>query len=154
MFKAYFRSCIGRERPPSHPPVTRWLDGIIREVGDGTMMIEHLVREDMCNPSGYLHGGIQAALMDDAIGMLGTAECGDRFPLSINLAVDFLGKAKAGSRIQVRVTLVRAGLTMMNVECRISDEAGDTIARGSSNLVMPAARAVPMTPSPSPAQTP
>lgn len=63
-------------------------------------MIDYLIREEMTNPAGRLHGGIQCAMLDDVIGLAAYTLGRDGFHLSVNLATDYLGRADAGEVVR------------------------------------------------------
>ena len=104
-----FRSAIGRQLEGA-PPVSQWLDGRIVSCGVGEIEVKFKVRPEMGNPVGLLHGGIQAAMMDEVIGMA-SATLGDKgFMLTIDLHTNFLGAGRGGGRpCWARARMVRTG---------------------------------------------
>ena len=78
------------------PPFTKWLNGTIIDVKRGEMEFEFVVRPEMANPTGLLHGGMQCALMDDAIGVTCVTLGYEGAVISIDFHVDYLGKVKVG----------------------------------------------------------
>lgn len=134
--RAFFKSCIGKTPPAASPPVTKWLNGIIKEIADDSITIEYLVREDMVNPAKTLHGGIQAAIIDDLVGMTLSATQGQGrdFFFSINLSVNYLKKVKVGQTISAQSKIIRVGWSTAHVTVDISDENGNIISKASSNL--------------------
>lgn len=71
MFKdasQFLKSHIGKEVSQSPSPFMAWLKPVITEVIEGSITFQHTVRREMTNPFGTLHGGIIAAMIDDAIG--------------------------------------------------------------------------------------
>jgi acyl-coenzyme A thioesterase 13 len=117
------------------PPFTRWLGGVLRAVEVGAIAMEFTVREEMTNPVGFLHGGVQCAIMDDAIGLAGATLGDEKFLLSVNLTVDYLSKAKVGERVIADARIVREGRKVVNAECRLTSSDGRLISRGTSNLL-------------------
>jgi uncharacterized protein (TIGR00369 family) len=131
----FLQSRIGKKPASYMPPVTRWLDGTLKEVKKGAITAAFVVGPEMANPVGLLHGGIQNAIIDDVIGMTVATLGKGGFCLSVNLYVDYLGKASIGDLITARSTILRKGKQMLNVQCELLDANGDIIARGISNLV-------------------
>ncbi len=130
----FFRSAIGRKLEGA-PPFTAWLDGRIVSAEAGAMEVAYRVRPEMANPTGLLHGGVQAAIMDDIIGMT-SATLGEKgFMLSIDLHSNYLGKARVGQTVTARARFVRNGRRIAHAVCEIVDEQGAVIARASSNLL-------------------
>jgi len=131
----FLQSRIGKKPASFMPPVTRWLDGTLKEVKKGSITAEFVVRPEMVNPVGFMHGGLQNAIIDDVIGMTAATLGKGPFCLSVNLYVDYLGKASVGDLITARSTILRKGKQMLNVQCELLDVNGGIIARGISNLV-------------------
>jgi acyl-coenzyme A thioesterase 13 len=130
-----FQAKIGATPGPRAAPFSRWLQGVIRGAEEGSVTVELVVREEMTNPAGLLHGGVQAAMIDEVIGMAVASLGSDTFYVSLNLSVDHLGYAKAGDVIRAIARIHRAGRRIINAGCELSNQAGQLIARGSSNLL-------------------
>jgi uncharacterized protein (TIGR00369 family) len=78
---------------------------------DGGVDILFTVRDSHCNSRGFLHGGVLAALCDNAMGLsLGLALV-DQSPhiVTINLAIDYLDSAKLGDTVLIEPRMVRIG---------------------------------------------
>ena len=117
------------------PPVSQWLDGRIVSCGVGEIEVKFKVRPEMGNPVGLLHGGIQAAMMDEVIGMA-SATLGDKgFMLTIDLHTNFLGRVEVGETVLARARMVRTGRRISHAVCQLVDEAGRVVARADANLV-------------------
>ena len=129
-----FRTMIGRKLEGA-PPFTTWLDGRIVSCDVGEMEIRYTLRPEMANPTGLLHGGMQAAMIDDLIGMTALTLGEEGFMLTIDLHVNFLGKAKVGQTVKARAKFIRSGRQVAHAVCEIIDEEGTIIARGESNLL-------------------
>ncbi len=134
---AYLQSRIGLSFGEAHPsPVGRWLNGTVRAVESGEFVADFVVRPDMVNPVGILHGGIMATIMDEAIGIAIYTLDDTNFFASINLAVDFLRSAKLGEVITAHARVVRRGRRIVNAECQVHNASGELLAKGSCNCVM------------------
>ncbi len=131
----FLQSRVGKKPASYMPPVTRWLDGTLKEVKKGSITAEFVVRPEMANPVGFMHGGLQNAIIDDVIGMTAATLGKGAFCLSVNLYVDYLGKASVGDLITARSKILRKGKKLLNVQCELLDVNGGIIARGISNLV-------------------
>jgi uncharacterized protein (TIGR00369 family) len=129
-----FRAAIGKKLEGA-PPFTQWLDGRIVSCDPGDIEMAFEVRPEMANPTGLLHGGMQAALMDDLIGMTAATLGEEGFMLSIDLHVNFLGKTSVGQTVKARARILRSGKRIAHAVCEIVDEEGNIIARGDSNLL-------------------
>ncbi|MEZ5230909.1 MAG: PaaI family thioesterase [Acidimicrobiales bacterium] len=120
----FFRACIGSADVwAGGPPFTRWLGGVLVE------------RDEMANPAGLLHGGMQCAMLGDAVGLAAFTLGRDGFHLSINLATDYLASAAVGATVRATAEIARAGLRVVHASATLSDPDGRTLASASSNLL-------------------
>jgi uncharacterized protein (TIGR00369 family) len=129
-----FRALIGKKLEDA-PPFTQWLDGRIVSCDMGELEVAFDVRPEMANPTGLLHGGIQAAIIDDVIGMTAATLGEEGFMLTVDLHVNFLGKVKVGQKVKARGKFVRLGRRIAHAVCEILDEDGTVVCRGDSNLI-------------------
>jgi acyl-coenzyme A thioesterase 13 len=132
----YFKSNIGKPAAEVSPsPLGRWLNGTLLEVDEGSLTMEFLVRKEMCNPGGILHGGIATSMMDDIIGITVFSLGNQIFYSSVNMSVDFLYSAKPDEKLIVKSNIVRIGKKIAHAEGEIRNEAGQIIAKCTTNLV-------------------
>lgn len=129
-----FRASTGKKLEGA-PPFTEWLDGRIISCGVGEIEMTFKIRPEMANPTGLLHGGIQAAIIDDLIGMTAATLGEQGFMLTIDLHVNFLGKVEVGQTVKARARFIRSGKRISHAVCEILDEQGNLVSRGDSNLV-------------------
>jgi uncharacterized protein (TIGR00369 family) len=117
------------------PPFSKFLNGKLIGAKRGEIELEFYVRPEFANPTGLLHGGMECALMDDVIGMT-TATLGyEGFLISIDLQVNYLGKAKVGEKVRIKAAIVREGHNIVHAFAQIFDTDGTLIATGNSNLL-------------------
>ena len=132
----YFKSNIGKSFGDVSPsPFGRWLNGTLTGVEEGSLMAEYIVRKDMCNPGGIMHGGVATGIMDDLIGMTIFASGSQIFYSSVNLNVDFLYSAKPDEKLTAKSTIVRMGKKIAHAEGEIRNETGQIVAKCTTNLV-------------------
>jgi len=101
--------------------------------GEGKDLVVGLrVEAKHCNARGTIHGGIMATLADVALGYaLAFATDPPTAAVTVNLALDYLGTAKAGDWIEARVDHQKMGSRMAFGNCYIV--AGEQrIARASA----------------------
>jgi len=115
-------------------PFSTWLNGTIIDAKRGEVELEFVVRPEMANPTGLLHGGMQCALMDDTIGITGATLGYEGFLISVDFHVDYLGRVKVGEKVRVKAQIMREGRKIVHAMAEIHDAAGELIAAGSSNL--------------------
>lgn len=53
----------------SPSPFAQWLNGTVVSVNDKAVEFQFIVRKEMTNPVGILHGGITSSMVDDCIGV-------------------------------------------------------------------------------------
>jgi acyl-coenzyme A thioesterase 13 len=127
---------IGQESKNISPsPYGRWLNGKILEVNEGFLKVSYEIREEFSNPGGIMHGGVLAGMMDELIGMAGYTLNKEGFFVAANINVDFLRPVNVGETVVGTTNVVRAGKTMMHIECQIHNTDNKLVAKAASNLV-------------------
>ncbi|WP_338876787.1 PaaI family thioesterase [Spirosoma sp. SC4-14] len=116
-------------------PMGRWLNGTLRSAEYGRLVVEYLVRDEMTNPAGVLHGGAAAAILDDLIGATVFTLGREYAYTSVNLTVDFLHAARVGEVITASSDVIREGKNIIHGEGRIVAADGKIIAKCSTNLI-------------------
>ncbi len=131
------KSVIGRTMPNVHksPMVTSAFNGKIVSAERGEVEVEFITQPEMTNPLGLLHGGMQCTLMDDIIGITVATLGLESFSISINLQINYLGKAKVGDKIRVNAKVIREGRSVIHATAKISHINGNTISIGQSDLL-------------------
>jgi uncharacterized protein (TIGR00369 family) len=114
-----------------------WRPLYARTEADRVVLGVHL-REPHTNSRATAHGGLIAALADQAMGM----SCGVKLKAeqvkvvnlwTTSLAIDYLGAAKVGQWLTFDTTFVRAGKTICYAECDVAAD-GETVARGRASF--------------------
>ncbi len=132
----FFKSFIGKEvnQSPSH--YMNWLKPTVIYAEKGELHCSYLVRKEMTNPYGMLHGGITAGIIDDLIGatvfMLGLSH---RYT-TVNNNIDYFAPAQEGDNITAKATIVKQGKTIINLQCEVFlPSKNRLIAKGYSNML-------------------
>ncbi len=133
---AFMRSQIGQDSKNSPSAAGRFLNGVLKEVDAGRLVMEYTIHKEMINPVGGLHGGMTALIMDELIGATVFSLHTEYLYTSINLSVDFLRPAKLGDVITATATVVRKGRKVINVDCIIHHQNGKVLAKGTSNMAI------------------
>ncbi|HSV95928.1 MAG TPA: PaaI family thioesterase [Spirochaetota bacterium] len=115
--------------------VTRWLDAVLVDVGRGRIELDYTVRPEMTNPAGYLHGGIQAAMLDDAMGTVCATLGYDTALLTVNMTIDYLGTARKGDTIRAVASVFREGKNLIHLTGELS-RGGEPTARAQCNVLV------------------
>ena len=133
-----FNAVRGRnvgEFPGPIPPFSKWLNGLIIHADRGELELEFEVRPEWANPTGLLHGGMQAALQDEIIGMTTVTLGYVGFLLTIDMHVNYLGKVEVGETIRVKASMVREGRTILHFFSTIRDKNDILISTANANLL-------------------
>lgn len=128
------KSRLGETLSDGRVNLSTWLSGRLLEIREDGFDVEFTVREEMTNPLGLLHGGVQASILDEVIGLTAYAANPEARYVSINLTVDFLGSAKAGDKVIAKSRLIRQGRQVLNAQCELFDGTGKLVSRGLSNM--------------------
>lgn len=133
---AFLRQFIGKEVVGSPSPFMNWLRPVILSVEEGSLAFQYTIRNEMTNPFGTLHGGITAAMIDDAIGATLIAYGEPYFHVTINLAIDYFTAAKEGDVVIAQTTVVKKGRQIVNAQCDIwNHDRTRIIAKGYTNML-------------------
>lgn len=130
----YFQTLIGKENYNGPSPLGNWLNGTLRKMQPGDVMVEFKVRKTFTNPMGSLHGGAISAMIDDVIGLTTFSLCNEYHYTSVNLVVDFLAGAKIGDTLMVHAQVIRQGRKIINLSSTVHNQDGKIIAKATSNM--------------------
>ena len=96
------------------------------------------VGEAHCNSRGLLHGGVIAALADNAMGLSCVAAlegAAVRGLVTVGLSLDYVGAAKLGQWLQVEPRVLKSGGSLAFADALVTAD-GATIARASASFKM------------------
>ena len=95
-------------------------------------VIKMEMRDDLQQPSGVLHGGVTATVIDTAMAFAVRTHLADQeFTATIDLTVHYLRPHTAGT-ITCTAKVVRAGKRIFTVSADVENEVGKLIATGLS----------------------
>ena len=133
---AIFKSLVGKDFSESISPLMRWLNPYLISAEEGQLVFSYIVREEMTNPMQTLHGGITAAIIDDALGATVFSLGNSHAYTTVNLAIDYFSSAKTGDTIIAETSIVKKGNKIMNAQCEVwNEDHSRMIALGHSNLI-------------------
>jgi uncharacterized protein (TIGR00369 family) len=117
------------------PPVAKLIGFKLESISEGTSVMTLEADQRHANPMGTLHGGILCDISDAAMGIAYASLLGEGESFTtLELKINFLKPIwKASLRAKAKV--VRAGKTIGLVECTITDQKGDLVARVSSTCM-------------------
>ncbi len=127
----------------SSPVTDPWRPIYASTVG-GTFRLAIVLGKQHCNGRGMLHGGVIAALMDNAMGLtLGLAlkAAGENAPerahakgiVTTSLSVDYIGVAELGQWIEIKPRVVNLGRGSGVVDALVAVD-DQTIARANASF--------------------
>lgn len=131
-----FKKLIGKEITNSPSNYMNWLKPTLLKADLGELHCSYIVRKEMTNPYGILHGGVTAGIIDDLIGatiyLLGLNA---QFT-TINNSIDYFATAAVGDTITAKTTIIKQGRTIINLQCEIFLPIKNRlIAKGYSNML-------------------
>ncbi|MBD0778966.1 PaaI family thioesterase [Maribacter sp. ANRC-HE7] len=133
---AYLKEHLGKDSTQSPSPLMRWLNPTLVSAQAGELEFSYLVREEMTNPLGIIHGGTTAAIIDDAMGAAVFSLGVTHAYTTVNLSVDYFSRAKAGDTIIAKTNITKKGQQIINAECEVwNADKTRMIAKGHSNLI-------------------
>ncbi|MBY0543431.1 MAG: PaaI family thioesterase [Sphingobacteriaceae bacterium] len=131
-----FQTLIGKEiiNSPSH--FMNWLRPTLISAERGELHCSYVIRKEMTNPYGILHGGITAGIIDDLIGatvfMLGS----NSQYTTVNNNIDYFASAVEGDIVTAKTSVVKQGRTIINLQCEVFlPSKNRLIAKGYSNML-------------------
>lgn len=120
----------------SPSPFMNWLQPELKLVQEGKLIFAHQIRPEMTNPFGTLHGGVTAAIIDDAIGATLISFGEPFFYVTVNLNIDYFANARQGETILAETAINKKGKTIVNAECAIwNEDKSRLLAKGYTNLI-------------------
>lgn len=124
-------------------PVTDPWEPLYARILDGSYRIGFPIGPAHCNGRGFLHGGVIAAIADNAMGItygLGLeAQRESGGPdvrgsiVTVSLNIDYVATARNGSWFEVQPRLVKAGRSTGFVDALVLG-GGEIVARGSATF--------------------
>ena len=120
------------------PPISRTLNFILTEVGDGTCVFEGEPTAEFLNPLGGVHGGWALTLIDSVTGCAGhtTLPPGVGYA-SLETRANFSRAiSPATGRVRATGKVISRGKQIMTSEGHIDDAQGRLLAHGTSTLMV------------------
>jgi uncharacterized protein (TIGR00369 family) len=121
------------DAPP--PAIARLIGFDLVSVNPGEAVIEFQATEAHANPMGTLHGGVLCDIADAAMGIAYSSnlEDGESFT-TLELKINFL-KPIWKARLKAVGRVVKQGRTVGLVQCDITDEKENLVARATSTCM-------------------
>ena len=116
-------------------PVARQIGFEAKEIADGRATVTLAAGPQHANPMGTLHGGIRCDIADAAMGMAFASMLapGESFT-TVELKINFF-RPVWEAHLTAEGKVVRRGRSIGYVECEVTDERGQLIARAASTCL-------------------
>ena len=116
-------------------PVARLIGFEVKEIADGRAVVTLEARPQHANPMGTLHGGILCDIADAAMGIAfaSTLASGESFT-TVELKINFF-RPVWNALLKAEGKVVRRGRSVGYVECEITDERGQLVAKAASTCL-------------------
>jgi uncharacterized protein (TIGR00369 family) len=131
--------CEGFEPHFRKSPLTDPWEPLFSKRTPDRVVIGLWTREVHTNSRGLIHGGLIAALADNAMGM----SCGqvllaegrdlERKPVTVSMAIDYVGSAKVGQWMTFDTQYVKTGRTLCFAQAFVTAD-GEVIARADARF--------------------
>jgi uncharacterized protein (TIGR00369 family) len=117
-------------------PVARLIGFEAKEIADGRALVTLASGPQHANPMGTLHGGILCDIADAAMGMAFASTLAPQESFTtVELKVNFF-RPVWEARLRAEGKVVRRGRSLGYVECEITDERGQFIAKAASTCLV------------------
>jgi uncharacterized protein (TIGR00369 family) len=131
----------GFERHFRRSPLTEPWEPLYSKTTEHALLLGLYLREPHTNSRGLVHGGLIAALADNAMGL----SCAVHLPekprlLTISLSIDYLASAEIGCWLEVDTNFVKAGSSICFAQCLVNAD-GVPCARGNATFKVLKAKA-------------
>ncbi len=115
--------------------VARLIGFEAKEIADGRAIVTLAAGPQHANPMGTLHGGILCDIADAAMGMaFASTLAPEETFTTVELKVNFF-RPVWEANLKAEGKVVRRGRSLGYVECEITDESGQLIAKASSTCM-------------------
>jgi acyl-coenzyme A thioesterase 13 len=132
----FLKQQIGKDSAASPSPLMRWLNPTLLAVEEGKVTLQYVVRNEMTNPMGNMHGGITAAIVDDAIGVTVFSLGESVFYTTITNSIDYFSSVKEKDSVIAETLIIKKGRQLINAQCEIwNADKSRLMAKGYSNLI-------------------
>src|SRR6516165_12754679 len=116
-------------------PVARLIGFEAKQIADGRATVILAAGPHHANPMGTLHGGILCDIADAAMGMAFASTLGPKESFTtVELKINFF-RPVWEAHLKAEGKVVRRGRSLGYVECEVTDERGQLIAKAASTCL-------------------
>lgn len=114
------------EKMLSTDAFSRWMGLKIDAVGEGSCRLQFVVKPDMLNGFGIIHGGVVFAASDSAFAFACNSH--GRIAVALDVSITFTRAARAGETLFVEARELHLGHKTSVYEITTTNEAGELVA--------------------------
>lgn len=107
------------------------------DVQAGRVVVAYATDQRLANRFGAIHGGMTAAMMDDAMSLAAgvVAAWGEITP-TLEMKVSYIAQAKPGTRLVSEARAIKRGGRIMFIEADLKEEGGALVATASATVMI------------------
>ncbi len=133
---AVMKASIGKLFDNNPSRYGAWLKGILKEAEEGKLTAEFIVRNEMTNGIGTLHGGVIAGILDEMMGATVVSLGAKNFFTTVNLNVDYFYPARENDVLTAKSFIVKKGTMIHHAQAELWNLATNKLlAKATSNLL-------------------
>ena len=132
----FLRAMIEGRHPA--PPMARAINMLLTDASEGRAVFEGVPTEDFFNPSGTVHGGWAATILDSAMGCAvhATLEAGQGYT-TVEMKLNFVRAVMpASGRLTCEGVVIHRGGTIATSEGKLYDASGKLFAHGTETCMI------------------
>jgi uncharacterized protein (TIGR00369 family) len=115
-------------------PLTEPWEPLYAKTTSDAVIIGLRLAKPHTNSRGLIHGGLIAALADNAMGLSCSIQANNLLGLvTVNLSVDFIGSANIGQWLAFETTFVKVGASICFAQCFVTAD-GEPCARANATF--------------------
>jgi len=114
------------EKMLSADAFSRWMGLEVEAIGEGWCRLKFVVKPDMLNGFGIIHGGAVFAASDSAFAFACNSH--GRVSVALDVSITFTKSAKAGETLMVEARELHLGYKTSVYEIKTTNEAGELVA--------------------------
>jgi uncharacterized protein (TIGR00369 family) len=116
-------------------PIARLIGFEAKDIADGRATVTLAAGPQHANPMGTLHGGVLCDIADAAMGIAFASTLAEESFTTVELKINFF-RPVWEAQLRAEGKVVRRGRTVGYIECEISDERGQLIAKAASTCLV------------------
>ncbi|MEY4937455.1 MAG: hypothetical protein RIS64_3814 [Bacteroidota bacterium] len=114
------------QKMTEHDTFSRWLGLVVDEMGTGNCRLHYVVKPEMLNGFGIIHGGAVFAAADSAFAFACNSH--GRLSVALDVSITFTRSAKVGETLFVEAKEVHLGNKTSVYDIITRNEHGETVA--------------------------